>query len=80
MELVPNDYANNYLIVISVIVYVLRQNCRAAGWRRDSNKNKDWLTYQVNLKYKNETVTKRLILSVIAQLWGPLRLISPIII
>jgi hypothetical protein len=22
--------------VISVIVYVLRQNCRAAGWRRDS--------------------------------------------
>jgi hypothetical protein len=24
------------LIVISVIVYVLRQNCRAAGWRRDS--------------------------------------------
>jgi hypothetical protein len=25
-----------YLIVISVIVYVLRQNCRAAGWRWDS--------------------------------------------
>jgi hypothetical protein len=24
------------LIVISVIVYVLRQNCRAAGWRWDS--------------------------------------------
>jgi hypothetical protein len=24
------------LIVISVIVYVLRQNCRVAGWRRDS--------------------------------------------
>jgi hypothetical protein len=23
------------LIVISVIVYVLRQNCRAAGWRWD---------------------------------------------
>jgi hypothetical protein len=27
------------LIVISVIVYVLRQNCRAAGWRWDT-KNK----------------------------------------
>jgi hypothetical protein len=25
-----------YLIVLSVIVYVLRQNCRAAGWRWDS--------------------------------------------
>jgi hypothetical protein len=25
-----------HLIVISVIVYVLRKNCRAAGWRRDS--------------------------------------------
>jgi hypothetical protein len=23
------------LIVLSVIVYVLRQNCRAAGWRWD---------------------------------------------
>jgi hypothetical protein len=26
-----------YLIVISVIVYVLRQNCRAAGWWRVQN-------------------------------------------
>jgi hypothetical protein len=42
--------------------------------------NKDLLTYQVNLKYKNETATKRLMLSVIAQLWDPLGLISPIII
>jgi hypothetical protein len=42
--------------------------------------NKDFLTYQVNLKYKNETATKRLMLSVIAQLWDPLGLISPIII
>jgi hypothetical protein len=25
-----------YLIVLSVIVYVLRQNCRAAGWRWDT--------------------------------------------
>jgi hypothetical protein len=31
-----------YLIVISVIVYVLRQNCRAAGWRRDSIRNENW--------------------------------------
>jgi hypothetical protein len=42
--------------------------------------NNDLLTYQVNLKYKNETATKRLMLSVIAQLWDPLGLISPIII
>jgi hypothetical protein len=28
------------LIVISVIVYVLRQNCRAAGWRWDMTKSK----------------------------------------
>jgi hypothetical protein len=42
--------------------------------------NKDFLTYQVNLKYKNETATKILMLSVIAQLWDPLGLISPIII
>jgi hypothetical protein len=27
------------LIVLSVIVYVLRQNCRAAGWRWDTNDN-----------------------------------------
>jgi hypothetical protein len=25
-------------IVLSVIVYVLRQNCRAAGWRWDTKK------------------------------------------
>jgi hypothetical protein len=42
--------------------------------------NNDLLTYQVNLKYKNETATKGLMLSVIAQLWDPLGLISPIII
>jgi hypothetical protein len=28
------------IIVISVIVYVLRQNCRAAGWRWDTKKIK----------------------------------------
>jgi hypothetical protein len=33
------------LIVLSVIVYVLRQNCRAAGWR--------WDTRIINLKQKS---------------------------
>jgi hypothetical protein len=28
------NYVDWHLIVISVIVYVLRQNCRAAGWWR----------------------------------------------
>jgi hypothetical protein len=27
----------------SLIVYVLRQNCRAAGWRRDSFRNESFL-------------------------------------
>jgi hypothetical protein len=33
--MISTDY---YLIVLSVIVYVLRQNCRAAGWRWDTKK------------------------------------------
>jgi hypothetical protein len=35
------------LIVLSVIVYVLRQNCRAAGWRWDTKgkiKRNEWCT------------------------------------
>jgi hypothetical protein len=30
------DSVGLYLIVLSVIVYVLRPNCRAAGWRWDT--------------------------------------------
>jgi hypothetical protein len=30
------EIQKGYLIVLSVIVYVLRQNCRAAGWRWDT--------------------------------------------
>jgi hypothetical protein len=36
------------LIVLSVIVYVLRQNCRAAGWRWDTMKYvsvSDWMRF-----------------------------------
>jgi hypothetical protein len=31
-----DKHLHYYLIVLSVIVYVLRQNCRAAGWRWDT--------------------------------------------
>jgi hypothetical protein len=36
LKKIKNQALHYYLIVLSVIVYVLRQNCRAAGWRWDS--------------------------------------------
>jgi hypothetical protein len=40
-----------YLIVISVIVYVLRQNCRAAGWWRVKFKIDDKILFCNGKKY-----------------------------
>jgi hypothetical protein len=34
--LAASEFFVEHTIVLSVIVYVLRQNCRAAGWRWDS--------------------------------------------
>jgi hypothetical protein len=33
---IDTEHNTQQSIVISVIVYVLRQNCRAAGWRWDT--------------------------------------------
>lgn len=40
----------------------------------------DIFTYQLNINIKKNIITKRVILSVIAQLWHPLGLISPVVV
>jgi hypothetical protein len=53
----PLSTTHYYLTVISVIVYVLRQNCRAAGWRWDSaSLTLENTTRAAHLWYSNSSV------------------------